>query len=267
MKQGVLDMASKRKAPRGCSVTRSQWDKMLAAYRERPVIQAVMEAGEVGRRIARRAIMEGWPDMSLPPFVELLSGGSSVHKEMAVTRESWKSAALTQGEAARQAAEEALAARCALDGALQSARIQQKLSEELLRRLDSGEQALAEELSPKLILQILKGMETTNVTLEKAIKIQRMHMGSPENALGIEIGLLLDLLQTDELEIVAETGELPMRILDQRKMVNRHVDDETADEAAALSEIGPAGALPEPEDEDEPEDPEFNLESIAALGS
>ena len=84
-------MGSRRDAPnlRNYSVTRSQWDKMLAAYRERPTIKSVMAAGEVGKRIARRAVMEGWPDLSLPPFVEVVVSGSTVHKEMAVLRESW----------------------------------------------------------------------------------------------------------------------------------------------------------------------------------
>lgn len=228
-------MAGKRRVPRSPGVERSIWDKMLAAYRERPVIQAVMAAGGVGRRIARRAIMEGWPDQSLPPFVELMSGNASVHHEMAKVRESWETSAVTQGEAARQAAEEALAARVALDSSIRSARIMQRLSEKLLTRIElDQDEILGEELNPKLVLQVLKGMEAVNNTIEKAIRIQRMHLGSPESALGVEIGMLLDTLQTDELEVVAETGEIPMRVLDQRKMVGRHVDDETAAEAAAL---------------------------------
>ena len=104
-------------------ISRPVWDKMLAAYRERPQIKHVMQAAGVGKKMARRAIMEGWPDHSLPPFVELEAGGTSVHKEMAKLRETWQEAEITRGEAARQAAEKAMAARTTMAMAFQRIRL------------------------------------------------------------------------------------------------------------------------------------------------
>lgn len=228
-------MGSRRSSPnlRNYSVTRSQWDKMLAAYRERPTIKSVMAAGGVGKRIARRAVMEGWPDLSLPPFIELMSSGSTVHKEMAVIRESWEEAAVTQGEAARQAAEEAMAARLAMKSAIQSTQLAHRYAEKVLGLLD-GVELSVEDVTPKLIYQLVRTMESSNATLEKAIKIEQMQMGKPEQIMGIQIGVLLERCNNDELEIIISTGALPGRILDQRKRIIEAVSEESKAEQRAL---------------------------------
>ena len=231
-------MSRKRAIGRRCPVTRSQWDKMLAAYRERPTIANVMEAGPCGKRAARRAIMEGWPDHGYPPFTELKGDASSIHKEMSVFRETWAEADVTRGEAARQAAEEAMAARISMDAALKAARLAQGYAAKVLDRLEANPDAMIpDDITPKVVLQLCTSLEKSATVVEKAMKVEQMRAGKPEAILGVEIGILIDRCSDDELELVAESGELPARIIDQRRNIRAMAATaETEAEATALSD-------------------------------
>lgn len=221
---------------------------MLAAYRERPTIKNVMEVGGVGKRVARRAVMEGWPDHSLPPFIELASAGTTVHKEMARIRESWEESATTQGEAARMAAEQAQAARITMASALQATQLSQQMAQQMMEKLANGECAFPEELTPKIVQQVVRSLDTSAAIVEKAIKIEKMRTGEPEAQLGIQIGIMLERCNDDELDLVITTGHLPDRLLDQRRLViatpteagdieeARARGEKTAEEAAMAEE-------------------------------
>ena len=64
-----------------------------------------------------------------------------------------------------------------------------------------------------------------------------MRAGKPEAILGVEIGILIDRCSDDELELVAESGELPARIIDQRRNIRAMAATaETDAETAALSD-------------------------------
>jgi len=197
-------------------ISRPVWDKMLVAYRERPQIKHVMEAAGVGKKMARRAILEGWPDHSLPPFVQLIAGSSTIHKEMAKVRESWETADVTRGEAARQAAEEALAARTVMSMALRTMKLNQHVLEKFMEKLEAGEIPIPEEMTPKVLYQLTKSMDAAAAVVQKAMDVERKRMGEPEQVLGIQIGLLLDHCEDGELELIMQTGEVPRRLLDQR---------------------------------------------------
>lgn len=234
-------MARKRGRPPGgrCPITREQWDEMLAAYRERPTIKSVMEAGNCGKRAARRAIQEGWPDHGLPPFIEMKGEALAVHKEMATFRETWQEAAITKGEAARQAAEEAMAARISMDAALRAAKLNMALTEAVISRIEECPEAVVpEDITPKTIYQLTRALESANNVVEKAMKIAQMQAGKPESVLGVEIGILLERCNDDELQLVADTGSLPDRIVEQRRNVTAQLamTAETDAEAVALTE-------------------------------
>lgn len=263
---------------RNYAVTREQWDKMLAAYRQHPTIKVVMEAGDVGKRIARRAVMVGWPDLQLPPFVKLLTGGSSVHKEMAIYRESWQEAAVTKGEAARQAAGEALAARTAMQSATAAAEIAQTLAKKLLKFMGSDDfEFSAEDFNLKLVGQVVRALDTSTAALQKATKIEQMCMGGPEQVLGIEVMQVIGLCNPEELQAIASSGEIPSRLLDQRRRVIDVMAESDA-EAKALAvdaEPEPPPGIPmealheaqeTPEDEDEQEDWGIIRAPLAAQG-
>jgi hypothetical protein len=197
-------------------ISRPVWDQMLVAYRERPQIKHVMEVAKVGKKMARRAILEGWPDHSLPPFVSLVAGSSTIHKEMAKVRESWETADVTRGEAARQAAEEALAARSVMAMALRTMKLNQHVLEKIMEKLEAGQVPIPEEMTPKILYQLTKSMDAAAAVVQKAMDVERKRMGEPEQVLGIQIGLLLDHCEDGELELIMQTGEVPRRLLDQR---------------------------------------------------
>jgi hypothetical protein len=205
-----------------------------------------MQAGGVGYKTAKRAISEGWPDLSLPPFAEL-QAGTSVHKEMALTRESWEEAAITKGEAARQAAEEAMAARITMDAAIRSMRMSQGYAARILEKIEEGDALIPEKITPRIVLALVNAMNTAAGTVEKAMKIERMRQGEPEKILGIQIGMLIERCSLEELEATAATGDVPARVLGQREVVKTLVS-EVADEDGA-SEV-PIEVLAAPEDDD-----------------
>ena len=234
----------------------------MAAYRERPTIVSVMEAGGCGKRAARRAIMEGWPDHGLPPFTELKGEAQSIHKEMAVYRESWHDAAATKGEAARQAAEEAMAARISMDAALKASRLTQTYVAAVIERLAENPDAMIpEDITPKTIYQLTRALESSASVVEKAMKIAQMQAGKPESVLGVEIGIMLERCNDDELEIVADTGAMPDRLVEARQGIRAKlaVTAETDAEAAALAEV-------EAEDEAENYSKDSTEETEAATG-
>lgn len=231
-------MPPKRAMSSRCPVTRSQWDKMLAGYREKPTIGHVMASGPCGKRAARRAIMEGWPDHGYPPFVELKGDASSIHKEMSVFRETWAEVDVTRGEAARQAAEEAMAARISMDAALKAARLAQGYAAKVLERLEANPDAMIpDDITPKVVLQLCTSLEKSATVVEKAMKVEQMRAGKPEAVLGVEIGILIDRCSDEELELVATSGELPARIIDQRRNIRAMAATAASDaEEAALGE-------------------------------
>jgi hypothetical protein len=246
---------------------------MLAAYREKPTIKYVQEAGGCGKRAARRAIMEGWPDHGYPPFTDLGGEAASIHKEMSVFRENWAEASITKGEAARQAAEEAMAARIGMDAALKASRLAQGYAAKVLERLEQDPEAMIpDDITPKVVLQLCTALEKSATVVEKAMKIEQMRAGKPQAVLGVEIGILIDRCSDDELEIVAGTGELPARIIDTRRNI-RAMAATAANEAeeTALSEAdgdGSAENNSEGGDLDQQELKELTLEEIeeAAAG-
>jgi hypothetical protein len=216
---------------------------MLVAYRERPTIKNVMAAGGVGKRVARRAVMEGWPDHSLPPFVELASAGTTVHREMARIRESWEEAATTQGEAARMAAEQAMAARTIMASAMRSSLLIENMLTDLLQRVQNGESLLPEEITPKVVNQLMGAQTKLADAVKRAIEIEKLRVGEPEAQLGIQIGIMLERCTDDELEIVVNTGHLPDRLLDQRRLVVASITEGDEEEGPAQQDEGE-----EPED-------------------
>lgn len=263
-------MSRKRALGKRCPITRSQWDKMLTAYREKPTIKYVMEAGGCGKRAARRAIMEGWPDHGYPPFTELGGEAAAIHKEMSVFRQSWADADVTRGEAARQAAEEAMAARISMDAALKASRLAQGYAAKVLERLEQDPEAMIpDDITPKVVLQLCTSLEKSATVVEKAMKIEQMRAGKPEAVLGVEIGILIDRCSDDELEIVATSGELPARIIDTRRNI-RAMAATAANEAeeTALSEAEGDGPAEDHGESDDRELKELTLEEIeeAAAG-
>lgn len=251
----------------GIIVDRARWNAMLKAYRERPTIKNIMLATGVGKRVARRAIFEGWPDQSLPPFVELASGGQDVHKEMAKLRESWEEAAIVQGEATRMAAEQTMAARISMEAAVRAIQVSQRMGQELLNRLENDERVLGEELSARTVKDVVSCLKEATSAVRQAIEIEHIRAGEPEQTLGIQIGILMERCTDEELEDVISSGRLPGRLVGERlQAVGALVGSETTaaeatvlgmeeetdpDEASLLAEAAPtAEATPAPAAED-----------------
>ena len=206
-------------------IDRETWDRMLEAYKEKPVAKHVELTAKVGRRVAFRAIHEGWPIISLPPFKDIISGkvGARAFMIQKIQKQASQDALtsptqrdIAKSEAAKQAAEEALAARATMSNAIKIMRMNQAITEKLLEQIDRGDIPIPEDVTPKLLFQLTKSMDTAAAIVQKAIDIERTRIGEPDQVLGIQIGVLLEACSEDELSRVMLTGEIPRRLLDQR---------------------------------------------------
>ena len=65
-------MAKPKQDRRQAHIDPEQWQDMLMVYRQQGTEAALCREFQVSRRIATRAVNEGWPAQSLPPFRELL---------------------------------------------------------------------------------------------------------------------------------------------------------------------------------------------------
>jgi hypothetical protein len=215
-------------------LTRKQWDDMLAAWRACPSDSYVANATGIGKATVKRAITLGFPEFGWPPFVEVVNSPSTAHKELAVLQENWTDAIAAKTESARQAAQEAMAARIGMASAMKCAQMTHTFVEKVLAKMDADDFEVPEELTPKVIFQLAKALETTNNVLAKAMEIQNKRIGSPENTLGTVVVDLLERCSDDELEQVVAKGELPARITGHKRVVD------------ADSEPLPTGTVPAP---------------------
>lgn len=223
-------------APR---VTRQVWEKMRVAYQERPTIRHVQITAGVGRKMAKRAVEEGWQELGLAPFAKLelgKRGNQSIAREMEVLRGNWEDEGSGEKEAARQAAEEAMAARLSMESAMTTMKANLAMATELLAKLERNEIGLKGDITPRILLQLTKSMDAATQIVHRAMDIERKRLGEPEQVLGIQIGMMLETLTEVELRQIYETGEIPFRILSQHpaRVLEASVEDAPVEDPAAV---------------------------------
>jgi hypothetical protein len=211
-------------------LTRAKWDAMLAAYRDVPTVQHMMDVCRVGRNTAKRAIHEGWPEHGWPPFIKLLGQGTTVYQELAKLNETWDDALVKKSESARQAALETMAARIGMGSAIRAARLAHTYVERVLEKVEDDDYELP-ELTPHVIFQLVKSLEATNMVLAKAIEIQNKRSGQPEHVLGSTIIDLLERCSDDELnEVIEGGGALPPHLMGQKRVIDSEIEALPEDE-------------------------------------
>jgi hypothetical protein len=229
----------KTKKSRRPSVSHEQWEEMLAAYRDEPTIKHVMETTGVGKRVARRAIQDGWPEYGMTAFRELDHSPVATVREVARLRQHHEDQMMVSSEATRMAAERTMAARIVMDAALHSMRLSQGYAEAALKELTDRNFPMPEDLGPKHVAQIVKALKDSSIVVKTAMEIMREHTGKSEDTINLDIVALIGRCADEELEGVAETGELPARILDHRALVRAQLatSDLSDGEAAAQASV------------------------------
>ena len=210
-------MITKSRLGRTGKVTRVQWDKMLAAFRENPTVANLMREAGVGRKMAKRAIFDGWPERALPPFVTLTTGMTTIHKEMAKLN-NWDDADIVREEAAKQGAREAHASFTLMSSAIRMLDLNMKQAALVIEKLEQGALRFPEdgEIGPKYIYQLTKSMDTAGALVQKALEVERKRLGEPEEILGAQFIQIFNMCSMDELDDVIKTGTLPDRLMDAR---------------------------------------------------
>jgi hypothetical protein len=224
---GKTTVSVTKRAPR---ITREMWDRMLAAYKEKPTLAYIMEQANVGRLTAKQAVHAGWPKFGWPPFTAMEKQKSTMLTELAKLNRDWDDNITAKNEAARQAAQEAWAARVGMDSAVRAAKLAHTYTDRVFKELEAGNVEIP-ELKPNTLLSLVRALEATNTTLLKAMELQQKRAGKPESTIG---GLVIDLLERctdDELSVVIESGgRLPNRILGQKKIIDVALGEEDKEE-------------------------------------
>jgi len=193
---------------------------MLAAYQDRPTVSHVMKVTGVGYKLATKAVKgPGWPELDLPPFVQLSSPAPDVDLD---ARTPTDSAALpSEGDAIDIAMSSAISLTKAL----------QKYTSQMLERLENV--PADGEISPKTVGVLVRALSGCSTILKQAVSLQRARQEAPRSAFWAELGALLDRATDAELVVIADTGELPLRLISARPA-------STAQLLRAVSADGPA---------------------------
>jgi len=185
-------------------INRTLWGVLRAAYIERATIGHVQRKGNVGYKMARKAIKEGWPEFGFPPFEELDKAESSGGNGNTTTL-----------DPASETTDLSAASGLAMSTAVTVARVTEQYARQILEKLEADGIVVEGDLSPKIILDLTKSVNVCNELLGRALKLQEMQDSQPKTSTSRAIIELLDRCSDDELEEVIETGHPPDRLIHQ----------------------------------------------------
>ncbi len=205
-------------------VNRDKWTQMLEAWRERQTIVHVMRKADVGERLAKRAIYKGWPELGFAPLYEIGRSQDRVYEAMAASRVRNDLSEVAQDEGARQAAEEALACREALRNTIKAGEVFGKVLDKIHRGFETGRVMLKGlsinkdgevegEIDQNTLMSLCRGAQNLTAAVQKIMEAERMRTGNPEEAVGSQIGVLIDKCSPEEIRVIATTGKIPGRLL------------------------------------------------------
>lgn len=225
--QGVA-VAVVAKATRGRGryprIDKDKYSRMLDAWREKPTMANVMRKANVGERLARKAIYKGWPELNLRRLVDFGKDQELIYEEMARSRARTTHSQEAQTEAAKQAAEEALALQQAMANTLKAGSLFGNIIDKVNRGVETGriliegleendKGELVGQLDARMFQALTKGAHTLAAAVNKIVETERLRTGAPEESLGIEVGLLLSKCDPAELMALAQDGKIPDRLV------------------------------------------------------
>ena len=185
-------------------ITRPLYAAMKEAYLARPKIEYVARTCGVGLRMARRAVRQGWDDMNLPPLEQ------AVREELKHQGANGGQGPTTSGDLALQPA----SADVLMRSATAMGQMLEQCTNQILGRMQNGEGLLDEEISLEMISRLVRANNTCSELLRRSLELQEHEQNKPHESDGVRIGMLLDRCTNEELEHIAETGELPARLID-----------------------------------------------------
>lgn len=197
---------------------------------ENPTIKSLMESASVGRIVAKRALMLGWPELNLPALpnaAKALIDPSEVHKQMAGMHDKRKEIAENLfgnaetkpleaevvGEANRITAESSMAARVAASVAVKSARAVEKFIDRFTELIDNNDIELPEKVRIEHIIALAKAADTAAGAIHKATQTEKLTLGEPDSVAGAHVAAILIGATKEEMRLVIETGNIPPRLL------------------------------------------------------
>ncbi len=217
------------------TLTAEKYATMLKHYvtTQNPTVKSLMDASGVGRIVAKRALMLGWPELNLPPLINAakeLVDPIEVHKQMASMQDKRKEieenlfGALQKDsnepipadvitEVNRRAAESGMAARIAQSVAVKSARAVEKFIDKVADLIEQGEIELPEKVRMEHLLLLAKAADTAAGSIYKATQVEKLTLGEPDNIQGAHVAAILIGATKEEIEQVAMGGPLPKRLL------------------------------------------------------
>jgi hypothetical protein len=220
------EMKEKNAATR---ITQEKWNELKQAWGETPTIAHLIRSTNVTKRIAKRAVTKGWPELGLPAFVEEITGDVGLNDATVKVIREWNEKALVKGELAKQAAKEAIASRIAMAAALKGAQMTQWYAAKVLAKFEANEVEVP-EVTPKLIYTLVKSLETSTKIIREALEIERTRQTPVESTVSVEIGMLIERCNMQELEdVIASGGILPGRFLDQRRLLQQDLSPDDAE--------------------------------------
>ena len=226
----------------GKQVTAEIWERMRAAYAERATAMAIVDAVPgIGKRLATVAIDKGFPELGKPALKTIISEDAvAVTRVLAKYRAQFAADPELRDETVRRKAEEALAARAALDVSLRACVAITEFSNRVFQLWDAGKIQI-DKVTPREISMLARATASVVGAVKEAVDIQRRAAGEPTELIGVKLGVLMQDCTPDELEYIQQSGKLPARLLgfiDTQAIPPGEEGEEHAEEAADETEAG-----------------------------
>jgi len=209
-------------------ITTDTWTKMLQAYSRHPTKANVMKEANVGEKLADRAINQGWPELDLLPFRQIVRDQQAIYASLGAYRRRESTIRLAQSEGTKALAQEGVAIESALANATLAGQLLEKVMQQVLNGVNAGNIKLPAVLDEKYLLALTRSAQSIAAAVEKVISARKLQGLKPEEPVGKEIASLLMHCTQEELAQIAQGGVLPRRLLGHASVVmpEREFEDE-----------------------------------------
>ena len=209
---------------------------MRAAYAERATAMAIVDAVPgIGKRLATVAIDKGFPELGKPALKTIISEDAVIiNRVLAKYRAQFASDPELRDEVVRRKAEEAMAARAALDVSLRACIAITQFSDRVFKLWDEGKIQI-DKVTPREISMLARATASVVGAVKEAVDIQRRAAGEPTELIGVRLGVLMQDCTPEELEYVQQSGKLPARLLGFIDTQGAHRGDESEEHAEEIA--------------------------------
>lgn len=199
-------------------LTKVEWKQVAQEYQKTGNARTIAHSLSIKTEQARHLIEKGIMRLGLPSIREYAIDQTKINTDIRERHQDRQKQALLSDDVARaiqeRATEEASAAKILLDQTNIAGTIVGGYVKALLNSLQSGKSGVAipENISLQSLVDLTKVLDTHTKAMERAVKLMNLTQGKPTERIEHQVGAMLAICTTQELEEANITGKLPSRL-------------------------------------------------------